>query len=88
MRKVWKIYGAVPASSVSSERVFSVSGNLVRKRRNRLACDTIDTIMMLNSIQHSLPKLWKDIKETALVKVWKLKRQLCSKKKVIMVTDE
>ena len=59
--------------SVSSERVFSVSGNLVRKRRSALGCDTVDTIMMLNSIQHNLPALWEKIKAQALQGVWNIK---------------
>lgn len=39
---------AVPATSVPSERVFSATGLLINKLRNRLASDLVDNIIFLN----------------------------------------
>lgn len=41
-------YLAVPASSVSSERIFSLAGQLVNKKRARLSSKNIDTFIFLN----------------------------------------
>ena len=43
-----KKYLAVPASSVPAERVFSLAGNLVNKKRARMSPDTIDTMIFMN----------------------------------------
>ena len=43
-----KKYLAIPASSISSERVFSLAGALVNKKRSRLNGDNIDMIITLN----------------------------------------
>jgi len=52
-RKILKI----PATSVSSERIFSSAGLLINKLRNRLSSDLVDNIIFLNknkiSRQHS-----------------------------------
>lgn len=41
-------YLAIPPSSAASERVFSLAGNIVTKKRNRLGDDTIDALVFLN----------------------------------------
>ena len=38
----------VPATSVSSERIFSAAGLLINKLRNRLSSDIVDSIIFLN----------------------------------------
>ncbi|XP_062615878.1 E3 SUMO-protein ligase ZBED1-like [Saccostrea cucullata] len=43
-----KKYLCVPASSVSSERVFSLCGNIVKKKRCRLSTNNIDMLVFLN----------------------------------------
>ena len=43
-----KKYLAIPASSVSSERVFSLTGNIVNKKRARLSERTIGMITFMN----------------------------------------
>ncbi|WAQ94879.1 hypothetical protein MAR_007350, partial [Mya arenaria] len=37
-----KKYLAIPASSVSPERIFSLTGNLISKKRARLRSDLVD----------------------------------------------
>ena len=39
----------ISASSASSERVFSIAGNVLNKRRNRLKSETIEYIMCLKN---------------------------------------
>lgn len=41
----------IPASSASSERAFSISGRVFEERRTRLASDTLDSILALNSFK-------------------------------------
>ena len=43
-----KKFLAIPASSVSSERVFSLAGHLVSKKRARLSSANIDNMIFLN----------------------------------------
>ncbi|CAM9582959.1 unnamed protein product [Discosporangium mesarthrocarpum] len=38
----------IPPTSATSERVFSVTGNTVTKKRNRLGSDTVDTLVVLH----------------------------------------
>jgi hypothetical protein len=45
--KVAQDYIAIPGSSVPSERVFSKAGDLVSKKRNRLAPNTAEQVMSL-----------------------------------------
>lgn len=47
---------SIPASSASSERVFSLAGNIITDKRNRLEPKTVDSIIFLNSIYKK--KLW------------------------------
>ncbi|KAL3869001.1 hypothetical protein ACJMK2_041739 [Sinanodonta woodiana] len=44
-----KKYLSIPASSVSSERVFSLAGHLVSKKQAHLSCDNVDLIIFLNN---------------------------------------
>lgn len=48
---VAKKYLAIPASSVSSERVFSLTGNIINKKRSRLRSDNVDMMVFLNKNQ-------------------------------------
>lgn len=48
-------YLAVPASSVPSERIFSLAGQLVNKKRARLSSTNIDTFIFLNK---NLSEYW------------------------------
>lgn len=43
-----KKYLAIPASSVPAERVFSLAGHLVNKKRARLNPSNIDNIIFMN----------------------------------------
>ena len=40
---------SIPASSASSERVFSTAGRITEKRRNRLSSSSVDTLLFLHS---------------------------------------
>ena len=46
--KLARRYLAVPASSVPSERVFSVAGTIVNKKRSRLTPSHVATLIFLN----------------------------------------
>jgi hypothetical protein len=48
LRNIAMKYLSIPASSVSSERVFSLCGNLVNKKRCRLSPNNIDLLVFLN----------------------------------------
>jgi hypothetical protein len=47
LAKVARDYAGIPGSSVPSERVFSRAGDLITKKRNRLAPESADSIMSL-----------------------------------------
>jgi hypothetical protein len=47
LAKVARDYAGIPGSSAPSERVFSRAGDLITKKRNRLAPETADSIMCL-----------------------------------------
>jgi hAT family C-terminal dimerisation region len=40
---------SIPASSASSERVFSTAGRVVEKRRNKLSSKSVDSLLFLHS---------------------------------------
>ena len=42
-------YLAIPATSASIERIFSISSNIITKSRNRLEPDTVRQIVLLKS---------------------------------------
>ncbi|XP_069105881.1 E3 SUMO-protein ligase ZBED1-like [Argopecten irradians] len=46
--KVAKKFLAIPASSVPSERVFSLAGNIVRKKRSQLSPENVDKMIFLH----------------------------------------
>lgn len=48
INRIAKKYLCLPASSVSSERVFSLCGQIVNKKRCRLSPKNIDTLVFLN----------------------------------------
>jgi len=47
-------YLAVPPTSVASERLFSLSGRVITKTRNRLQPDMATTLVFLNKNSHAL----------------------------------
>jgi hypothetical protein len=49
LAKVARDYAGIPGSSVPSEHVFSRAGDLITKKRNRLAPETADSIMCLRN---------------------------------------
>ena len=48
LAKLAKKYLAVPASSVPAERIFSLAGNLVTKKRVQLSAENINLLIFLN----------------------------------------
>lgn len=44
---------SIPASSASSERVFSTTGRVLEKRRTQLSSKSVDSIVYLHSKHHS-----------------------------------
>lgn len=46
--KIACVYLAVPASSGSSERVFSTAGNIVTRKRNRLCSEAVNNLVFLH----------------------------------------
>ena len=48
LAKLAKKYLGIPATSVPSERLFSVAGELVSSKRANLSDDKIDMILFLN----------------------------------------
>jgi hypothetical protein len=62
LAKVARDYLAIPGSSVPSERVFSRAGDLITKKRNRLATHTANIIMCLRYWLH-MPEVTKEEKE-------------------------
>ncbi|KAF0297603.1 putative AC transposase [Amphibalanus amphitrite] len=49
LAKVARSILAIPASNTSSERSFSVAGRVIEERRTRLAPDSVDALLFLNS---------------------------------------
>jgi hypothetical protein len=44
---------SVPASSASSERVFSTAGRVLEKRRNQLSSSSVDALLFMHSQHHA-----------------------------------
>jgi len=44
---------SVPASSASSERVFSTAGTVLEKRRCQLSSSSVDDLIFLHSYHHA-----------------------------------
>ena len=42
-------YGAIPATSAPSERVFSVAGNLIAKKRTKISSENVRYVLCLRS---------------------------------------
>lgn len=49
LEKVAKRLLAIPATSTSSERCFSVAGRLIEERRSTLAPENVDALLFLHS---------------------------------------
>ena len=49
MSQMARDYLAIPATSAASERVFSNGGDIITKKRNRLAPDTLRFLLCLRS---------------------------------------
>ena len=45
---------SIPASSAASERVFSLAGNIITEKCNRLTNKTVDNIVFLNSFYKTM----------------------------------
>ncbi len=48
---VWKlaqVYLAIPATAAPSERAFSVAGNIVTSKRNRLSLELVEAVHILH----------------------------------------
>ena len=48
LARLAKKYLCILASSVSSERIFSLAGNIINKKRCRLSPDMVDMLVFLN----------------------------------------
>jgi hypothetical protein len=59
LAKVARDYAGIPGSSVPSERVFSRAGDLITKKRNRLAPESADSIICLR-YWLGLPEITED----------------------------
>src|SRR6266536_720838 len=58
-------YLAIPATSASVERLFSVTSNIITKNRNKLSLNTIKQLISLkNWLLHDIEDLEKEILET------------------------
>ena len=53
--KLAKKYLCIPASSTPSERIFSLTGTIVDKKRARLSADKVDMIVFLNKNKRCFP---------------------------------
>ena len=50
-------YLSCPPSSVESERLFSIGGNIITSKRNRLGADNSEKLMFLNYNLRLFPEL-------------------------------
>jgi hypothetical protein len=46
---MWRDYAAIPATLAPSKRVFSTAGNLITKKRTRMASKTIRYVICLRA---------------------------------------
>jgi len=59
---------AIPATSAPVETVFSISGNIVSKSRNRMAPETVKRIILLKSWNiKELRELEESFRNTAII---------------------
>ena len=56
LSKTFKAYFCIPATSVPSERCFSVAGNVVTKKRSRLSYKQVDLLTFLRTNMKYIPK--------------------------------
>jgi hypothetical protein len=56
LARMAKKYLSIPASSVSAERVFSMTGNIISKKRSRLKPELVDIIVFLNKNKYLYKK--------------------------------
>jgi len=57
---------AVPATSAAPERMFSLAGNIMTKKRARLSCDHLEELMYLHEVWPKVRK-WTVIKKARLL---------------------
>lgn len=48
LAKVARVYLAIPASNTTSERVFSMAGHIIQKRRTNLSPQNVDKILFVH----------------------------------------
>ena len=48
MSTLAKQYFCIPATSVRSEEIFSVAGNILNEKRNRLLSENVDKLVFLH----------------------------------------
>jgi len=60
---------AIPATSAPVKRVFSISGNIVSKSRNRIASETVKRMVLLKSWNiKELQELEENFRNSAIIK--------------------
>ena len=59
LARLAKKFLAIPASSVSSERIFSLAGNIVTKKRCRLSAEMVDMLVFLNKNRKCDKRVWR-----------------------------
>ena len=55
LSKCARYYLHIPATSVASERIFSLAGNIVTKKRSRLSTDNVNKLIFLHNHRDKLP---------------------------------
>ena len=56
---------AVPSTSAGPERMFSLAGNIMTKKRARLSCDHLEELMYLHEVWPKMRE-WTAIKKARL----------------------
>ena len=54
---------AIPATSAAPERLLSMAGNAMTKKRSRLTCDNMEELVYLHEVW---PQEWETIKKMRL----------------------